>query len=138
MTTGNVEKVKRGFRKARASASGKQVKLRLTHIDFWSAIRVGFVVHIALAIATFAGFFALWVVIGATGLISNIGTLVSATGADANAATSSLNLPTMMSFAAVISIFNLIVGTILAGIGAVVFNVIAKITGGLLVSFANN
>lgn len=124
---------------ARSSSNSKQVKLRLTHIDFWSAIRVGFVIQIALAIATMAGFLAIWLILGATGLISNLGTLISgATGTDATAATSSLNLPTMMSFAAAISAFNIIVGTILAGIGAVVFNIIARITGGLLVGFANN
>ena len=124
---------------ARSNSNSKQVKLRLTHIDFWSAIRVGFVIQIALAIATVAGFLAIWLILGATGLISNLGTLISgATGTDATAATNSLNLPTMMSFAAAISAFNIIVGTILAGIGALVFNIIAKITGGLLVGFANN
>jgi len=135
----NVEKVKRGFRMARSESNSKQVKLRLTHFDFWSAVRVGFVVQIALGIATVAGFLAIWLILGATGLIGSIGTLISgATGTDATAATSSLNLPTMMGFAAVISIFNIIVGTILAGLGAVVFNIIAKLTGGLLVSFSNN
>lgn len=123
---------------ARSSANSKQVKLRLTHIDFWSAVRVGFVIQLALAIATIVGFLAIWAVIGATGLIGSVGSIISATGADPNAAASSLNLPTMMTFAVAISAFNMIVGTILAGIGALVFNVIAKITGGLLVAFANN
>lgn len=124
---------------ARSGSNSKQVKLRLTHIDFWSAVRVGFVIQVALGIATFAGFLAIWLILGATGLIGSIGTLISgATGTDATAATSSINLPTLMGFAAVISIFNIIVGTILAGVGAVVFNIIAKLTGGLLVGFANN
>ncbi|MFM6980352.1 MAG: DUF3566 domain-containing protein [Micrococcales bacterium] len=123
---------------ARSSANSKQVKLRLTHIDFWSAVRVGFVIQIALAIATIAGFLAIWLLLGATGLMNTIGGLVSSAGADGAAATSSLNLPTMMTFAVAISAFNIIVGTILAGVGAVVFNLIARITGGLLVGFANN
>ncbi|MFM6980052.1 MAG: DUF3566 domain-containing protein, partial [Micrococcales bacterium] len=103
-----------------------------------SAVRVGFVIQIALAIATIAGFLAVWLLLGATGLMSTIGGLVTSAGADGAAATNSLNLPTMMTFAVAISAFNIIVGTILAGVGAIVFNLIARITGGLLVGFANN
>ena len=46
----------------------KQVKLKLVHIDFWSAVRNGFFVTLAMGIATIAGFFVIWLVISTTGL----------------------------------------------------------------------
>jgi ABC-type uncharacterized transport system permease subunit len=43
-----------------------------------------------------------------------------------------------MSFAFGLSIFNVFVGTSLAAVYAMIFNVIGKITGGIAVSFTNN
>ncbi|MEO0049330.1 MAG: hypothetical protein RL556_662 [Actinomycetota bacterium] len=139
MSDSVVEKAKRQSRKLRAAASGKRVGLRLVHIDFWSAIRVGLVIQVALAIATLVGAFVLWLVLSSLGIFGSVNTLVtSVVGNNSVDVNSTLSLPTMMSFAAAISVFNLIVGTLLAGVVALVFNVIAKITGGLLVGFTNN
>jgi ABC-type uncharacterized transport system permease subunit len=43
-----------------------------------------------------------------------------------------------MSFATAVSLFNILVGTTLAALYAMIFNVIGKITGGVAVSFTRN
>jgi hypothetical protein len=43
-----------------------------------------------------------------------------------------------MSFAVALSVFNIVAGTLLSGVVAAIFNVIAKITGGVSVGFTNN
>jgi hypothetical protein len=43
-----------------------------------------------------------------------------------------------MSFATTLAIVNVILGTALAGLYAMIFNVIGKITGGIAVRFTNN
>jgi hypothetical protein len=134
--TSIVEKVKR----RRSGSTGKQVKLNLVNINFWSAVKVGFTVQIALAIANIVGFFVLWLVLSNTGLFSSLnGVLNAVVGGNAGSnVQQQLSLPRTMSFAVALSAFNIVVGTILAGVGAAIFNVIAKIIGGVSVGFTNN
>jgi hypothetical protein len=116
------------------TAASKQVKLKLVHIDFWSAIKVGFTVTVGLGVATIAGFIFLFLVLSASGLFNSLnGLLTSVFGAGID-----LSLPRVISFAVGLAIFNCLVGTILSGVGALVFNLIGRITGGLSIGFTNN
>lgn len=117
----------------------KQVKLRLVQIDVWSAIKIGFLVSIALGIATMAGFTFLWMVVNSSGLFGSLSSLLnsvlgSSGGLDIG---SEVTLPRVLSFAGVLSIVNVILVTLLSAIVAIIFNVIAKVTGGLSVGFTN-
>ena len=125
-------------RRSRPS-SGKQVKLNLVHIEFWSAIKVGFTIQIALAVANIVGFFILWLVASKTGLFSSLGGVLNAVvGGSSSSVASSLSLPRVMSFAVALSAFNIFVGTLLAGVVALIFNLIARLVGGIGVGFTNN
>jgi Transmembrane domain of unknown function (DUF3566) len=125
-------------RRSRPS-SGKQVKLNLVHIEFWSAIKVGFTIQIALAVANIVGFFILWLVASKTGLFSSLGGVLNAVvGGSSSSVASSLSLPRVMSFAVALSAFNIFVGTLLAGVIALIFNLIARLVGGIGVGFTNN
>lgn len=132
-----IDKVK----KSRPS-SGKQVKLNLVHIEFWSAIKVGFTIQLALAIANIVGFFVLWLVLSKTGLFGNLNGVLNAvvggSGGTGSDVASQLSLPRVMSFSVALSAFNIVTGTLLAGVVALIFNVIAKIVGGVGVGFTNN
>lgn len=119
----------------------KQVKLKLVHIDFWSAIRVGFVVSLGLGIATIIGFIFVWLALSQTGVFSSLNNLINGTAGTANGSVDvgqELNLPRVLSFATSLAIFGVVVGTLLSGVTAAVFNVIGRITGGLAVGFTNN
>ena len=117
----------------------KRVQLRLVNIEVWSAARAGFFVTVAIGVATIVGFFAMWLVVGQLGLFSSLNTLLAgAFGEGGIDVEQQLSLPRVMSFAFGVSIFNVIVGTALAGLYAMIFNVIGKITGGIAVSFTNN
>ena len=124
-------------RKSRPS-SGRQVKLNLVQIEFWSAIKVGFVIQLSLAVANIVGFFILWLVVSKTGLFSSLnGVLNAVVGGSGSDVQSQLSLPRVMSFSVALSAFNIVIGTILAGVIALIFNVIAKIVGGVGVGFTN-
>jgi hypothetical protein len=43
-----------------------------------------------------------------------------------------------MSFAFTVALFNLVLGTLLTGISALIFNAIGRLTGGISVGFTNN
>ena len=119
----------------------KQVKLKLVHIDFWSAVRNGFMVTLAMGIATIAGFFVIWLVISTTGLFGSLNSLLnSAVGGDTGQnvdVAETLSLPRVLSFAGTLAIVNIVGGTILSGISALIFNVIARLSGGIRVGFTN-
>ena len=117
----------------------KRVQLRLVNIEVWSAARAGFFVTVAMGVATIVGFFAMWLVVGQLGLFASLNTLLAGAFGDGGIdVEQQLSLPRVMSFAFGVSIFNVIVGTALAALYAMIFNVIGKITGGIAVSFTNN
>jgi len=127
-------------RAAKDVPAAKQVKLKLVHIDFWSAVRMGFMLTLALGIATIVGFIFLWIIVSFTGLGASLNNLLATVGlTDATSGVEdTLTLPRVLTFSLGISVFNMVVGTILAGVWALIYNVVAKLTGGLSVGFTNN
>jgi hypothetical protein len=123
----------------RPTPAQKQVQLKLVKIEVWSAVKAGFFVTLAAGIATIVGFFALWLVVGQIGLFASLNSLLSGIFGDGGVdIEQELSLPRVMSFASTLAIVNVILGTALAGLYAMIFNVIGKITGGIAVSFTNN
>jgi hypothetical protein len=43
-----------------------------------------------------------------------------------------------LSFATTLAFFNIVLGTLLTGVCALIFNVIGRITGGISIGFTNN
>jgi hypothetical protein len=124
---------------SRPAPAQKQVQLKLVKIEVWSAVKAGFFVTVAAGIATIVGFFALWLVVGQIGLFASLNSLLSGIFGDGGVdIEQELSLPRTMSFASTLAIVNVILGTALAGLYAMIFNVIGKITGGIAVSFTNN
>ncbi len=121
----------------------KQVKLKLVHIDFWSAVKAGFLVTLAMGIATVVGLFVVWLAISSTGVFDSVSQLINGvvgtdSGSGAVDVSQQLSLPKVMTFAFTIALFNIVIGTILTGVSALIFNVIGRITGGISVGFTNN
>jgi hypothetical protein len=110
----------------------KQVKLKLVQVEFWSAVRMGFWVNLGLAIAIIVGFIAFWFVLSS----SAVNSLLSQVGVGDGG--SLISLPQMISYGAIVGIINIVAGTVLWGVLALVYNAIAKLTGGLAVGFTNN
>jgi hypothetical protein len=130
---------RRGSSSAGAPAA-KQVKLKLVNINFLSAVRMGLLITLALGIATIVGFIFLWLVVSFTGLGDSLNTLLATVGLTnaGEGVQETLTFARVFSAALLISVFNMIIGTILAGVWALIFNVIARFTGGLSVGFTNN
>lgn len=125
-------------KKSTRKTTGKQVRLRLVYIDFWSAVKLSFLAAVALAIVTMVSFFLIHLVLQQTGLIAEVDELVDVITDGSISIASMLGLPQVMAFAAVVSILNLIVVSVLGAVVAGVYNMAVKITGGLLVGFMSN
>lgn len=125
-------------KKSAKRAAGKQVRLRLVYVDFWSALKLSFLAAVAIAIATVVSFFLIHFALSTTGLIDTADEFVLLL-TDGNISLASfLTLTSVMSFGAVVAILNLVVVTVLGAVVAGIYNMAVKITGGLLVGFMSN
>ncbi|WP_312168162.1 DUF3566 domain-containing protein [Microbacterium sp.] len=125
-------------KKSTRKTGGKQVRLRLVYVDFWSAVKLSFLGAVALAIVTMVSFFLIYLVLQATGVLNQADEFVGTITSDSVRISELAGLPQVMAFAAVVSILNLIVFTVLGAVVAGIYNVAVKVTGGLLVGFTSN
>ncbi|MEE2815112.1 MULTISPECIES: DUF3566 domain-containing protein [unclassified Microbacterium] len=125
-------------KKSTRKTGGKQVRLRLVYVDFWSAVKLSFLGAVALAIVTMVSFFLVYLVLQATNVIAQVGKILDTLTDGAIDLSSLIGLPQIMAFGAVVSILNLIVFTVLGAVIAGIYNLAVKVTGGLLVGFMSN
>ena len=125
-------------KKSTSKSSAKQVRLRLVYIDFWSAVKLSFLAAVALAIVTIVSFLLMYLVVQATGLIGMVDELLTSMNDGTWSLGDFLGLPQVLAFAAVVAILNLIVVTVLGAVVAGIYNLMVKVTGGLLVGFTSN
>ena len=124
-------------KKSSSKTSAKQVRLRLVYVDFWSAVKLSFLAAVALAIVTIVGAFLVFMVLQTTGMITRLDDLFKAF--DDNFVLSDyIGLWQVMAFSAIVAILNLIVVTVLGAVVAGIYNLMVKVTGGLLVGFTSN
>jgi hypothetical protein len=125
-------------KKSTRKTGGKQVRLRLVYVDFWSAVKLSFLGAVALAIVTMVSFFLIFMVLQATGVLTQASEILDSVSDGAVDLEGLIGLPQVMAFGAVVSILNLIVFTVLGAVIAGIYNLAVKVTGGLLVGFMSN
>lgn len=120
-------------------APAKQVRLRLVHIDFWSAVRNSFVVAASVSIVVLVFNLLAWLLLTVLGVVDIVNTTISdIIGVDFLGLTDLMSFPSMIVFNLLTAVVNVICGTVLGALGAVTFNFISRITGGLRVAFTND
>jgi hypothetical protein len=125
-------------KKSAKSPAAKQVRLKLVYIDFWSAVKLSFLLGLTLAIITIVVVYLVYTVLAQTGVFDEVNGLVQdIAGAEAFDLNTIISLPQVMGFAVVVAVLNTIVTTALGAIVALLYNLSVKITGGLLVGFTN-
>ncbi|MFJ4254154.1 DUF3566 domain-containing protein [Microbacterium sp. NPDC090003] len=125
-------------KKSTRKTGGKQVRLRLVYVDFWSAVKLSFLGAVALAVVTMVSFFLVYLVLQATNVMATAEDFIASLTDNAFILTEVVGLPQVMAFAAVVAILNLIVFTVLGAVIAGIYNLAVKVTGGLLVGFMSN
>ena len=73
MSSSVAEKLAR--KSSRRPASSKQVRLKLVYIDFWSSVKLSFLVGLCLAIIAIVGTFLVWTVLNQTGIFDQVNSL---------------------------------------------------------------
>jgi hypothetical protein len=126
-------------RKSSRGPSNKQVRLKLVYIDFWSSVKLSFLVGLCLGIVGIVGSFLIWTVLNQTGIFDQVnGLFKDISGAGGTNLKSVLGLGQVMGFSIVVAILDVVVVTALGAVVALLYNLSVKITGGLLVGFTNS
>jgi hypothetical protein len=125
-------------KKSTRTAAAKQVRLRLVYIDFWSVLKLAFLFAVILGVVNIVASFLIWSLLNQTGVFNSINTLLQEiAGKDNFNLFDFASLGQVMGFAIVVSILNVIVITALSAIGAVLFNLATRVTGGVMLGFTN-
>lgn len=120
-------------------SSSKQVRLRLVHIDFWSATKNSFIVALTVSVVLAVFNFGAWLLLTVLGVVDTLNGIVSSIiGADFLGLTDLMSFPSVMVFTIVQAIATIVCGTVLGALGSLAFNFIARITGGVRVAYTND
>ncbi len=126
-------------RKSSRGPSNKQVRLKLVYIDFWSRVKLSFLVGLCLGIVGIVGSFLIWTVLNQTGIFDQVtGLFKDISGAGGTNLKTILGIGQVMGFSIVVAILDIVVITALGAVFALLYNLSVKITGGLLVGFTNS
>lgn len=125
-------------KKSNHRPSTKQVRLKLVYVDFWSAVKLSFLVALCLAVVTIVASFLVYTVLAQTEILDKANTLYTDISGSSADLLSVLSIGNVMGFAVVVAVLNTVVITALGAVVAVLYNLSVKITGGLLVGFTNN
>lgn len=125
-------------KKSNRRPSSKQVRLKLVYIDFWSSVKLSFLIAICLAIVTIVATFLIFTVLNQTGVFDSANTLYTDIAGSSSDLKRIFSVGNVMGFAVVVAVLNTVVVTVLGAIFAVLYNLSVKITGGLLVGFTNS
>ncbi len=119
-----------------APAPVKQVRLKLAYIDLWSAVKVSALVAVVLSIAIFITSLAIFVILEQTGILDSLAGIVSdILGEGGGPILALLEFSQVLALSLVVAVINLVAFTVLGSLSALIYNAIAKITGGYLVGF---
>ena len=124
---------------ARSSVpAAKQVRLNLVYVDLWAAVKVSALVSTAVSISVFLMVLLSWTLLSAVGVIGALEGIVGdilGEGGGAILALLSFGQVALLGFVG--ALINFVSLTVLGSLSAILYNVIAKLTGGLTVGFTN-
>ncbi len=119
----------------------RKARLRLTHLDPWSVMKTSFLLSIALGIVTVVAVAVVWSVLGAAGVWDSIdqtvGDVVGETGT-AFHVQDYIGMSRVMGFTLIVAVVDVVLVTVIATLGAFLYNLAAALLGGLEVVLAED
>ncbi|MDD6461148.1 MAG: DUF3566 domain-containing protein [Bifidobacteriaceae bacterium] len=118
----------------------RRMKLSLTRIDPWSATKVGFMLSFAISLILLVALSVAWSVFMGSNAMNSINSLVSSSGLDSMTSSFSSIFSTghVISVLAILGVFNTVLWTLLAAIFAFLYNITARLVGGLRVTLGDD
>jgi hypothetical protein len=119
---------------ARPASGPRRVRLTVARVDPWSAMKLSFLLSVAIGIALVVMTAVLWIILDGMGVFSDVDRTI---GEVLGSETSSFNLMDYLGFgrvlslATVIAVIDVFLLTALATLGAFLYNVCSSLVGGV-------
>ncbi|OFQ99327.1 DUF3566 domain-containing protein [Alloscardovia sp. HMSC034E08] len=126
--------------KKNAVPRARRMKLSLTQIDPWSVTKVSFMLLIAAALIQMIAVVFLYYVLQAVGLFDSVTSIVSSAGLNSKGfdIASFISLSRVLSIFTIVSVFEIVIGTVLAAISAFLYNIVSSLVGGIHVTLGDD
>ena len=125
-------------KKTRKKAPAKQVRLKLVYVDFWSAVKFSFLISLCVAIVGIVSMVLIYTVLLSTGVLAKLDELFMDIVSDQMSIMDMLGFGPVFTFALVVGVLNLIVGTAFGAVGALIYNLLVRVLGGFQLGFTSN
>jgi hypothetical protein len=120
----------------KSRSSTRQVRLTLRYISVWSAAKISFLCGVGLGLVAGISLFILWAVLNQLGVFAALNSVLAGTSAGSSALTGSINFTVVLGIAFLLGVLDTIAATIVGTIGAALYNLAVRITGGTTVGFS--
>lgn len=135
---------KAGKQRPTSTRSGEQrrtrkARLRLTHVDSWSVMKTAFLLAVAIGIVTVVAVAVVWSVLDAAGVWGSIDKAVGdvvGQSSDTFRIEDYLGLSRVLGFTLVVAVVDVVLITVIATLGAFLYNLAAALLGGIEVVLA--
>jgi hypothetical protein len=121
----------------KSPASTRQVRLTLRYVSVWSATKISFLFGIGLGIIGGVTLLVLWGVLNQLGAFAQLNALLSGTSAGSNSAVGTIGFSQALAVAALLGPLNTIGSTLAGMLGAALYNLGVRVTGGATVGFSS-
>ncbi len=113
----------------------RRVDLAIARIDAWTVMKVSFLLSVALGIALVVATAVLWLMVDGMHVFSTIEEFLTTIGAQKfTVLLDYVRLPKVLSYATIVAVANVVLLTAASTVGAMLYNVIASLVGGVKVS----
>jgi len=124
---------------ARGKVQKKRARMRLVYIDFWSALKMSFLLSIIVAAITVVISLLMWSLMERFGVVASASAfLEDIAGAQGANLVAGLTFPNVMTFTLVVALLEVIVVSALGAIFAALFNLAVHVVGGWKVTFGSD
>jgi len=126
---------------AMAAARSRRVKLTVSRVDPWSAMKMSFLISVALGIAGVVMVAVLWKILSGMGVFSEVNRLVGTIFNDPSNPfdlMDFLGFGRVLSLSIVIGVIDVILITALSTLGAFLYNVCSALVGGIQLTLTDD
>ena len=128
-------------RPAARPASARRVRLTVSRVDPWSAMKISFLLSVALGIAGVVMVFVLWTILAGMGVFDQINGIIGQVVQDGQQRFDIMDfigLGRVVSLSIVIAVIDVILVTAIATLGAFLYNVSSALVGGVQLTLTDD
>ena len=117
------------------SDAPRRVDLAIARIDGWTVMKVSFLLSVAFGIAIVIATIVLWFMLDAMHVFSTLESFLQEIGAGKfTELLEYVRLPRTIAYATIVGVINVVLMTAISTLGAMLYNVVASLVGGIKVS----